>query len=65
MPKMLSPAKEAILTVEETADLLKLTPTQVRRLARDGKLPHQRFTNKILRFVRDEVLAAQKREVTE
>lgn len=50
-----TPTKE-ILTVEETASLLKVSPSTVRNLARRGLLPGRKV-GKEWRFTRSAVLA--------
>lgn len=45
-----------VLTAEEVADLLRMTPGNVRRLARDGEIPATRIGGS-WRFSRDRIVA--------
>ena len=52
-----SPARETeLLTVEEAAEWLRLTPMQVRGLVGSGRLAAVRVTREVLRVERSELL---------
>ena len=54
-----------VLTAEELADRLAISPRTVERLARDGIIPQVRVSERIRRYIlSDVVLALKKREVT-
>jgi len=44
-----------LLTDSETAEILRLTPRQVARLARRGELPSVELTGKEIRFDPDDI----------
>jgi excisionase family DNA binding protein len=53
-----SAAREEILTARQLAELLKVSETTVRRLAREGRIPALRITPRLLRFQLKAVLSA-------
>ena len=56
MGRMSAPeATETLLTLRQTSQYLKASPSFVRKLVRKGLIPHYRLGQKILRFRKGEL----------
>jgi len=50
--------REEFLTARQLAELLQVSESTVRRLAREGRIPAVRLTSRLIRFQRSAVLHA-------
>ncbi len=48
---------DRLLTIDDAAELLVMTPTRIRRLVKAGVLPHLALPEGEVRFTRDDLLA--------
>ena len=54
---------DGLLTPQQLGEILHLRPEVVVRYAREGKLPHLRLSNKMIRFRLNEVVEALEHHV--
>lgn len=49
---------DGFLSLDDVANMLRVSPRTIRRLVADGLLPIYRFSSKLVRFRAEEVMAA-------